>query len=308
MRLARCLLISGSVVAMAGSLVLGGEAAVTSMAAAARPASTRPASTRPSAAFLAAARTALVRYLRTSHPQIALVRPGGPDHKAGRLTKAGATTATSAYNWSGYADMSGTAGTFTEVSGQWKTPGVHCTREDNIVSNWVGLDGFSDTTVEQAGTVSWCFERKATYFTWYEMAPAGTVEVGKALRPGDLITAKVLRSGTKFTLSLTDATHPANGFSVTRNCALSACKVTSAEWICERPTYPTTGIAPLARYSTWKLVAATETARGVTGTISSISPSYKIAMNDSTNSYRLSAPSALGGGGTTFSTRWLDTY
>jgi hypothetical protein len=304
MRLARCLLISGSAAVMAGSLVLGGEAAVTSMAAAAQPASAGP----PSAAFLAAARTALARSLRTSHPQIALVRPGGPDHRAGRLTKTGASMPTNAYNWSGYADVSGTKGTFSEVSGQWRTPGVRCTREDDIVSNWVGLDGFSDSSVEQAGTASWCFQGRPTYFTWYEMWPAGTVEVGKALRPGDLITAKVLRKAATFTLSLTDATRPANGFSVTRNCALSACKVTSAEWICERPAYPATGIAPLARYSAWKMLAATETAGGVTGTISSFSHHYKIAMNDSMNSYRLSAPSALRGGGSTFGTRWLNSY
>jgi hypothetical protein len=303
MRLARCLIIGGSAAVLAGSLVLGGEAAVTSMAAAAP-----QASTPPSASFLAAARTALARSLRTSHPQIALVRPGGPDHQAGRLTKTGATTVANAYNWSGYADVSRTKGTFTEVSGQWRTPAVRCTREDDIVSNWVGLDGFADTTVEQDGTASWCFHGRPTYFTWYEMWPAGTVEVGKALQPGDMITAKVARNAAKYTLSVTDATHPANGFSVTRNCALSACKDTSAEWICERPTYPTTGIAPLARYSAWKLLAATETAGGVTGTISSFSPHYKIAMNDSMNSYRLSATSALGKGGATFATRWRNSY
>jgi len=301
---------------MAGSLVLGGEAMVTP-----------PARTGPSASFLAAARTALVRYLHTAHPQIALVRPGGPatgpaapaapaaptapaapSRGAGKLAKTAATAHTSSYNWSGYADVSGTTGTFTEVSGQWQTPGVRCSREDEIVSNWVGLDGFADSTVEQDGTVGWCFEDTPTYFTWYEMAPAGTVEVGKAVRAGDRITARVLREGTRFKLSLTDANHPANGFSVTRTCSLSACKVTSAEWICERPAYPTTGIAPLARYTPWKLLDATETARGVTGTISSFSPSYRIAMNDSTNSYGLSAPSVIGGGGTMFSTRWRDSY
>jgi len=313
MRLARCLLITGSAAVMAGSLVLGAEAAVTSMAAAGRPAGAGPgpASTspgQPSARFLAAARTALVRNLRTSHPQIALVRPGGPDHRAGQLTKAGVATAAGAYNWSGYADVSGTKGAFTEVSGRWRTPAVRCSRQDDIVSNWVGLDGFANNTVEQDGTASWCFEGKPTYFTWYEMAPAGTIEVGKALRPGDMVTAKVSRSGKKYTMSLADATHPANGFSVTKACALSVCNATSAEWICERATYPTTGIAPLARYRAWKLRDATETARGVAGTISSQPQRYKITMNDSTNSYRLSAPSRLGRAGTAFTTRWLDSY
>ena len=306
MRLARCLLISGSAAVMVGSLVLGGEAAVTSMADGGH---ARPAGAGPSASFLAAARTALVGYLRTSRPQIVPVRPGGPDHRAaGTFTKTGATTAAGAYNWSGYADVSGTTGTFTQVSGQWRTPSVRCTREDEITSDWVGLDGFSDNTVEQDGTASWCFKGTPTYFTWYEMAPAGTVEVGQALHPGDKISAEVLRSGKKYTLSLTDATHPANGFSVTQNCALNVCNATSAEWIAERPTFLTTGIAPLARYSTWKLLDATETARGVTGTISSFSPNYEITMTDSTDSYGLSVPSGLSGGGTTFTARWLDSY
>ena len=48
-----------------------------------------------------------------------------------------------------------------------------CNAEDQITSNWVGLDGFgnSPATVEQLGTISWCFQGTPTYFTWYEMFP-----------------------------------------------------------------------------------------------------------------------------------------
>jgi len=304
MRLARCLLISGSAAVMVGSLVLGGEAAVTSMADGGH---ARPAGAGPSASFLAAARTALVGYLRTSRPQIVPVRPGGPDHRAaGTFTKTGATTAAGAYNWSGYADVSGTAGTFTQVSGQWRTPSVRCTREDEITSDWVGLDGFSDNTVEQDGTASWCFEGTPTYFTWYEMYPAGTVEVGTSLAPGDKITASVTRASTKYTLKLTDATNTANSFSKSATCALATCLDESAEWIAERSSFAI-GIAPLANYGTWKLTSGAETAGGTVGTIGSYSTVEEFTMVDATDSYNLSTPSTLTGG-KAFSTKWDNSY
>jgi hypothetical protein len=303
MRLMRCLLISGSAAVMAGSLVLGGEAAVTTMAAG----HARPASARPSARFLARARTALIGFLRDSNP--ADSQPGGNDDVAGRLAGRSVRMGTSgpvlSYNWSGYADSARTSGTFTGVSGQWRVPQVRCGREDEISSAWVGLDGFANGTVEQAGTVSWCFKGVPTYYTWYEMMPADAVDVGKTLHPGDKVTARVSRRGTSYTLSLTDATRPANSFSVTKKCR--TCRDTSAEWITERPGFSPTGIVPLADFSLWRMSKATQTVGRTTGTISGVS-SHKIIMVDSTNSYDLSVPSPLHGGGARFATRWLDSY
>ncbi len=83
--------------------------------------------------------------------------------------------------------MSSTNGTFTKVSGAWTVPTVTCTNEDRITSDWVGLDGFSSSTVEQDGTVSQCFEGQAVYYTWYEMYPAGTIAVGTSVAAGDKI-------------------------------------------------------------------------------------------------------------------------
>ena len=112
-----------------------------------------------------------------------------------------------------------------------------CTAEDRITSDWVGLDGFSSSTVEQDGTVSQCFEDQAVYYTWYEMYPAGTIAVGTTVAPGDKISASVSRSGSAYTLALTDSTHSANSFSKHATCATTTCLDTSAEWIAERPAY-----------------------------------------------------------------------
>ncbi len=302
----RCLLVSGSAFLAAGALTIAGGPAVTAApvsghrAAPAIRHATRSPGRQPSARFLAKARTALVRYLRTANPVITIdgPQPGAPDHLAG-------TSRDWSYNWSGYADASNTAGTFSEVGGRWRTPAVLCDSEDQISAQWVGLDGFSSDTVEQDGTISWCFEGKATYFTWWEMYPAGSVEVGTTLRPGDVVAAKVARAGTTYRLTLTDYTDPANDFSITQTCA--ECSDTSAEWISERPAFPM-GVVPLARYGHWSLGNATVTANGDPGSISSFPGIYQINMMDATDSYQLSAASPLAAGGTRFATRWRNSY
>jgi hypothetical protein len=292
MRLLRYLIVSGSAAAMAGAVTLSGVTATT-VAAPAR------ASHAPSARFLAEARIALVHYLRHNHPQAMLVHA-----RHARAVKN--VTATQSFNWSGYADTASTAQTFTKVSGAWTTPSVTCSAEDQITSNWVGLDGFNSNTVEQLGTISWCYRGTPTYFTWYEMFPANTVQVGAALKAGDKIAASVTRTGTSYALKLTDSTTAGNNISVTKTCALAMCKDTSAEWISERPSF-STGIVPQAHYNTFKLTSGAQTANGTAGTIGTGPGVNAITMIDSTQAYNLNTVSALTGGNS-FSTTWKNSF
>jgi Peptidase A4 family len=297
MRLLRYLIVSGSAAAMAGAVTLSGVTATT-VAAPAR------AGHAPSARFLSEARTALVHYLRRNHPQAMLVHPG-------RAHAVKSVTATAAFNWSGYADATSTKQTFTKVSGAWTTPSVTCNAEDQITSNWVGLDGFgvknfTNATVEQLGTISWCFQGTPIYFTWYEMFPNGTTEVGTTLKPGDKISASVTRTGTSYALKLTDSTTSGNNISVTKTCALATCKAASAEWISERPSFPT-GIVPQAHYNAYKLTSGAQTSNGKSGTIGTGPGVNAITMIDSTQTYKLNTVSALTGGNS-FSTTWKNSY
>ena len=287
---------AGSAAVAAGALIASSGGAATVVAGGA---SSHAAYHKPSARFVSEARTALVKYLRHNHPTLMLAHPT-------RSHGSNAVTQGDSYNWSGYADTSTTAQTFTKVSGAWTTPSVTCTAEDTITSEWVGLDGATTSTVEQDGTIGWCFEGTPTYFTWYEMYPAGTIEVGTTLAPGDKITASVTRASTKYTLKLTDATHTANSFTKTATCALATCLDESAEWIGERPSF-SIGIAPLADYGTWKLTNGAETAGGTAGTIGSYATVDELTMIDATGSYNLSAPSALTGG-KAFTATWDNSY
>jgi len=215
-------------------------------------------------------------------------------------------TASSSFNWSGYADTATKHQTFTKVSGAWTTPSVTCNAEDQITSDWVGLDGFNSNTVEQLGTISWCFQGAPTYFTWYEMFPKGTVEVGTALKPGDKISASVTRTGTSYALKLTDATTAGNNISVTKTCALATCVDTSAEWISERPSF-SIGIVPQAHYNAFKITAGSVTANGHTTTIGAGPGVNSVTMIDATQAYNLNTVSALTGGNA-FSTTWKNSY
>jgi peptidase A4-like protein len=292
MRLLRYLIVSGSAAAMAGAVTLSG-AITTSVAAPAR------ASHAPSARFLAEARTALAHYLRHNHPQAMLAHTGHA-HAVKNVVAA------SAYNWSGYADTATKAQTFTKVSGSWTVPSVTCSAEDQITSDWVGLDGFNSSTVEQLGTTSWCYKGKAVYYTWYEIYPKGAHQMSTALQPGDKVTASVTRTGTSYAFKLTDSTTSGNNFSVTKTCALATCKDTSAEWISERPSF-SIGTVPQAHYNAFKITNGSQTSSGHTGSIGAGPGVNAITMIDATQSYNLSTVSTLTGGNS-FSTTWKNSY
>lgn len=261
---------------------------------------TATASRHLSASFLARARAAAIAGIRNMHPNIPV--PGRTAHVAGtNLTKAGS------FNWSGYSDTSTTQGFFSSVSGNWTVPAVTCSSEDRIMSDWVGLDGFGTGTVEQDGTVSQCFDHVALYYSWYEMYPAGTVEVGSGVQANDAISASVVRSGTSYTLKVTDSTTSGNNVSTTQSCAATTCLDESAEWIAERPSY-SIGIVPLAQFKTpASFTASAVTGGGTSGNPHSFSTEDEISMIDATQSYDLATPTSLVGN-TAFTVHWHNSY
>lgn len=253
----------------------------------------------PSASYLKQARAALVHYLKTHRSHVLLAHPG---------TVTNPTTTTS-FNWGGYADSSTANAVFTKVSASWKMPKVTCTNEDQLTSEWVGIDGYTSSTVEQDGTLGWCFQGSATYYTWYEMYPAGTITVGTTIQPGDAVDAAVTRTGTSYKLTVTDNTRSGNDVSKTATCAASTCLANSAEWIIERPAF-SIGIAPLAKFSKWTLTKGSVTANGTTGGISSYTQNgspIRMSIIDATQTYGLSTTTALTGGNK-FSSTWLNSY
>ena len=295
MRLLRSVLVSGAAALAVGAVTV--TTASTGMLAAG---SRRSSDAIPSAKFIEEARAQLVRYLSHHHPQVMFTHPGSV-HQVEGISKATTT------NWSGYAVTATKRGAFTRVSAKWTTPRVKCNREDQITSEWVGIDGDGTVTVEQAGTIGWCFRAKPIYFTWFEMYPNPEVEIGTSLRPGDKITASVTRTGKHYRLRVVDATHRSASFTRTASCALLTCVDRSAEWISERSAFAV-GVAPLVNYNRWNVTAASVTINGHTGSITSAKSVQKLTMVDATRQYALSTPSGLRNKGHAFSTKWHNSW
>jgi hypothetical protein len=265
--IAACAPVLGLAVAMAPS---------TSAAAAAS------SSSSASAHALAAARAA-IRHLS--------VGDHATDHAVGGHARLSQVQST---NWSGYAD---TSTTFGSVTGNWTEPSVTCSgRSEQLAAFWVGIDGYSSNSVEQDGTLAECYFGHAYYYSWWEMYPTNDIQVvGSSVAPGDSISASVVRSGSSYTLKVTDSTHSANSFTTTQSC--SSCANSSAEWIAEAPS-SSSGVLPLADFHTWTESGATVNS----GVISSFTDD-EITMVDSSGRVK-AQPGPLNGSGNGFSVTW----
>lgn len=166
-------------------------------------------------------------------------------------------------NWSGYVV---THAGVTFVHARWVVPATTCKASDpnfQDTSFWIGIDGWNDGTVEQAGTDVRCLPNSTTpsYVAWWEMYPTNAEQFVFTVSPGDHIDASVKLVSGKYVLRVKDITS-GQLFSRTQACGNGlTCQRTSAEWVAESPSY-SSGLADLANYKTWKPTAMTMTVAG----------------------------------------------
>jgi hypothetical protein len=249
------------------------------------------ASTTPSASAGAAATAkAAIKQL--------LIGDHGVNHRVSRFSKkVEGLNQVESTNWSGYAD---TGSGFSKVSGSWTEPSASCGGGIQLAAFWVGIDGYNSGSVEQDGTMIECYYGGLYQFSWWEMYPSNAVQVvGTSVASGDHISASVVRSGTSYSLSVTDSTHPANSFTTNRSC--SGCANSSAEWIAEAPS-GSNGLYPLAHFSTWTLSNASVSAGSTSGTISRF-PDNEITMVNNSGQVK-AQPGPLNSSGSSFSVTW----
>lgn len=134
------------------------------------------------------------------------------------------------HSWSGVVV---TGSGFTSVSASWTEPSVTCNSYNDEMAIWVGLDGYGSSTVEQVGVATDCSSGHPAYQGFYEMYPAAPGYYSNSISAGDQITASVTRSGTSYTLKLSDAT---KGWTRTTIKSTSAGSNSSAEVIVESST------------------------------------------------------------------------
>lgn len=235
-------------------------------------------------------------------------------------------------NWSGYAVL-GSA--FTSAEASWTVPASVCStstgssgsggnggrggpgqnsQQDEYAAFWVGLDGYSSSTVEQTGTLSECVGSEPVYYAWYEFYPNPMYEVLTVpVSPGNVMSASVTYSSSgKFTVTITNVS---TGKSYTTSSSVKGAARSSAEWITEAPCCTNSGgILPLADFGTvnfgldYTSVAGTNFATDSTnsGNIGSFGSANVQEINKvpSSTSPQASNCSPLTSDGTSFTCTW----
>lgn len=176
-------------------------------------------------------------------------------------------------NWSGYAAATNltqpAAGSVSAAVGTWTVPAMDCTTTPNGYSSvWVGIDGYSSSSVEQLGTEQDCRSGSAVYSAWYEMYPKLPVTLSLSVAPGDSISASVTYTGKgNFALSLKNNT---KGWTFATTQKNTRAARSSAEWIAEAPSSGGS-VLPLADFQTANFRGAQATISGTAGPIDSSS-------------------------------------
>ena len=216
----------------------------------------------------------------------------------------------SSTNWSGYA-VTGAPGSVTDVKASWTVPAIQgsCPSTNQYSSFWVGIDGYSDNSVEQIGTDSDCQNGAPTYYAWFEFYPHPMFIINSlTVNPGDTISAEVKYSGkNQFTVSISDV-NTGQSFSTTTRVNAQR---SSAEWIAEAPS-SAGGVLPLADFGTayfglnYTAVASTSyaTVGGKTSAIGSFGSSVQEITMVTPNGTIKAQPSGLSSDGTSFSDAW----
>jgi hypothetical protein len=221
-------------------------------------------------------------------------------------------------NWSGYAvplETSGVTDTFSNVQGSWAIPTVTgAKRTDTYLATWVGIDGYTDGTVEQIGSEQdWVGSGQQNY-VWFEMYPSDSYEiVGFPANPGDKITAQVHYVGqtsvsegrgksveeSVFQLTIENTTKNVSFTVPASYTTVATAARGSAEWIAEAPS--SRQVLPVSDFGSviFSNCSATSTRSGGLAEPISFWPYDPITLVDGSSGD--ATPSALTASGTAFS-------
>jgi hypothetical protein len=202
------------------------------------------------------------------------------------LTAAGVAQSAMSRNWSGYVV---TSGSYTAVTGTFTVPSVSRHVAGPTVSEWVGIDGWTNKSLIQAG-VNEIPENGGEFLVepWWQVLPAPQrLAPGVMVHVGDTVTVAIHQvMGSEWAITLADNT---NGDSFTTDQTYNG-PSSSAEWVVEANSEENGAPTALAPYK--PQVSFTDL--GLTGPQASIT---RLVMAQS--GQNVSSPSAIVGAGFT---------
>jgi hypothetical protein len=201
-------------------------------------------------------------------------------------------------NWSGYASINST---FSDVKGSWVQPAATCNGKSTYSSFWVGLDGYSSSTVEQVGTEADCSHGEAVYYAWWEMFPNVSHTISFfTVSPGVSYSAEVESAGgDNFTLTLSGGGN--SPFTLTTPLGFDP-SLSSAEWIAEAPSMCSNSCRelPLTNFGTVNFSGASANGSAINDSAWDFDPLTMVTSRGSVKA----APSSLNPTGAGFSVTW----
>ena len=139
-------------------------------------------------------------------------------------------------------------------------PTIQASASQKVSSTWIGVDGYCNTNLIQAGTEQDTSGDARTYYSWWEILPAPEQEIG-GVSPGDQMSANIFRvSPGTWTIDISDIT---SSQSFSQNFSYSG-PTDSAEWI-EEDTSVSSGPVPLANFGTANFTGVNYTTSNAAG-------------------------------------------
>lgn len=234
-----------------------------------------------------------------THPHIP-----GPKPTDSKLSPTQATST----NWAGYVAASNldnpVKNSVSAVYGSWTVPSVSPSKKNTYCAIWIGIDGYTNGTVEQIGTSHDFSGGAQRHYAWFEMYPGPSHRInGFPLNVGDSISASVEYSGNGiFTMRLYNNTqHIVTTVPTSQTKSLTA-ERSCAEWIVEAPWLNKT--LPLSNFGTAFLSGCMANINGTLTKLNNlIWPHLSLTMVKG-KAITKALPSALGQDNQSFSVTW----
>jgi hypothetical protein len=188
------------------------------------------------------------------------------------------------------------------ITGSWIVPEVAYSVNDTYSSVWVGIGGYGETSLIQAGTEQHCENGKIEYFAWYELLPRTIITIQNLnIQPGDKVTTTITLVDDNADSWLIQVVDETEGQSFQKTVTYDSTRK-SAEWIVERPLV-NNQISTLANFNQVTLTDCKTTINGVTGVIKNFTytPAVMVDANDSD----LVETSRLGSDGASFTVTYI---
>ena len=190
--------------------------------------------------------------------------------------------------WSGYmvasdvrVDVQNRSSAVSSVSGSWVVPEVNPSENMTFSGVWVGIGGYGEETLIQAGTEQEYVNGKAVYYAWYELLPDYLVRINNIhVQPSDTMTASISlvnENTNTWTITIRDVTR---GEQFKKTFVYNSSRL-SAEWVVERPKVNGT-VSTLADFGNVTFTECKATLNGVTAAIGNFSYAQLVMQEEDT--------------------------